>query len=105
MVMVFINMLLELLMKDNGRMIYKMVLELKFGRMVPNMKDFIYKEKNMEKVKYININFFQENMFGMILATMKEIGLKIKLVDLEFIFGQMEENMKVLDRMNKYIAR
>jgi hypothetical protein len=44
-------------------------------------------------------------MFGMILATMKEIGLKIKLVDLEFIFGQMEENMKVLDRMNKYIAR
>jgi hypothetical protein len=57
MVMVFINMLLELLMKDNGRMIYKMVLELKFGRMVPNMKDFIYKEKNMEKVKYININF------------------------------------------------
>ncbi len=46
-------------MKENGKMICSMVKESKPGQMDPHMKVNIFKEINMEKVKYhIYLEFF-----------------------------------------------
>ena len=63
-----------------------MDLELKPGQMVQDMKANIRKEKNKEK----------ENLFGQINLVMKEILLIIIFMDMENIFGQMEDNLKEL---------
>jgi hypothetical protein len=48
MVYIFIKMVQN--MKDNGKMIFNMDMELKAGQMDQNMKEIINMEKKMEKV-------------------------------------------------------
>lgn len=45
MVMEFIIILMVLIMKGNGRMIFRMGMESKHGRIIPDMKDITKKEK------------------------------------------------------------
>ena len=45
MVTEFIIILMVLIMKGNGRMIFRMGMESKHGRIIPDMKDFTKKEK------------------------------------------------------------
>lgn len=68
-------------MKDNGKMIYKMEMELKLGQMDLNMKVVIKKEKNMDLV----------NIFGMMDLHMKVIGWITRFVEGESIVGLMVE--------------
>ena len=68
-------------MKDNGKMIYKMEMELKLGQMDLNMKVVIKKEKNMDLV----------DTLGMMDHLMKATGLITKSVEEESIVGQMVE--------------
>ena len=80
----YINIQMVHNMKDNGRMINRMEKAMKYGQMALSMKERIVKGRNM----------VLENINGMMAQRMKVIGQKIKLVDLEFTFGQMEDVMK-----------
>jgi hypothetical protein len=72
-------------MKDTGKMIYKMVLELNLGVMGANLKVVIKKEWSMV-VDYIS---------GMMDQCMMVNGLKTKLAEKVFMCGQMVADTKV----------
>ena len=78
-------------MMDIGKMINKMGLELKLGKMVLSIVDFILMEK--KKVK--------ENLFGLMDLLMKENLKIIFLMEKEHLFGIIKENMKVLGKIIK----
>ena len=83
-------MLMELNMRDTGKMTYKMAVELKLGQTGLNMMEITKKEKNMDMA----------SIFGMMGHLMKEIGLIIKFVVEEYIVGQMAEYRLVLISRN-----
>lgn len=62
-----------------------MALDFKYGRMVQNMKD------NGKTIKLM----VMENSGILMVTFMKEIGLMIRPMDMEYIYIQMEQNMKV----------
>lgn len=66
-------------------MIIKMVMALKLGKMVVNMKDNIDEELNMVK----------ENMNGLIKVVIQESGRTIRWTGLEFMMLMMVGNMLV----------
>ena len=68
-------------MKENGKMIYKMVMEQRNGLMVLVIKDITVKEKKMEL----------EFRYGKMEANTQVIGQKMASKDMEYISGQMEE--------------
>ena len=74
-----------------GKMMYKMALELKVGKMDLIMKDSLLKERKVEKV----FLFIKENMFGLMDHIMKVIGLRILFLDLGFMYGLRRGRMKV----------
>ncbi len=84
-VMGFIYITMVLDTKVTGSMIISMDMVFKLGLTIVNTKECIIKEKNMDK----------ENMFGKMEVIIKEIGRIIKLQDMVFTFGLMEENTKV----------
>ena len=63
--------------------------EINFGRMEQNMKEIGEMEWQKDKVLFImqTETFIQENF------------IKIKLMDLEFIFIKMDKNMRVFGKM------
>lgn len=71
MVMEYISMQMEPVMKDIGRMIYRMDMVLNHGQIVQNMKVIIKKDKSMAK----------EHMYGVMVQHMRAIGRTIKLQD------------------------
>lgn len=75
MVMVFIYMLMGQSMKVNGKMIFRMDMESKLGRMVQNSKETTKKVKSMAKVL----------IYGLMVANMLVIGLKIEYQEQGFI--------------------
>ena len=75
MVMVFIYMLTGQSMKVNGKMIFRMDMESKLGRMVQNSKETTKKVKSMAKVL----------IYGLMVANMLVIGLKIEYQEQGFI--------------------
>lgn len=77
--MVFIFILMVLVMKEDGIMIYKMVMELKYGLMVLNMKVIIIMELNMVRV----------NLYGEIKHHIVDNLSIIILMELEDIYGLM----------------
>lgn len=102
-------------MKENGKMINKMVMEKNNGQMDLNIKDNMKMVKNMVKVYYNLLmgHFIMENsiitiymekviciyiyikvdMFGQIKENMKDNGIIIKCMDLELLNGQMVKYM------------
>ena len=75
MVLVFIYMLMGQSMKVNGKMIFRMDMESKLGRMVQNSKETTKKVKSMAKVL----------IYGLMVANMLVIGLKIEYQEQGFI--------------------
>ena len=73
-------------MKVNGQMIFNMEKVYKLGLMVVNIRDGITQEKRMVK----------ESIFGKMEVTIVVIGQIIKLQELEYIIGRMEEDIRVL---------
>ena len=73
-------------MKDNGKMIFKMDMVLKYGSMVLSMKAIIIKVRKTDKGL----------MFGLINLNILDNGLIIKYTDMVFILGKMEGNMRYL---------
>jgi len=70
-------------MKAIGIKTINMDMEFKLGLMEANMREITDKEKNMGKV----------NIHGRMGVIMMEIGNKIRLMDMEFIFGEMAESI------------
>ena len=52
----------------------------KYGMMDANILGYLKMERKME----------MENLFGQIKVTMKEIGIKIKQMDMGYLFGQIK---------------
>lgn len=77
MVMEFIYILMEHDMKGNGKMIYNMGMEKKYGPIILLMRVITMKVKSKEK----------EDMFGRMEVFMMEIGLIIELKEMENIHG------------------
>lgn len=74
MVMEFIIMQMDRFMKDIGKMIFKKDMVQKNGQMVLDMKVTINKDKNMAMAL----------IFGMMVQYMKEVGQKIKFMEMYF---------------------
>ena len=89
---VYLNILTVKDMMVIGKMMYKMALELKVGKMDLIMKDSLLKERKVEKV----FLFIKENMFGLMDHIMKVIGLRILFLDLGFMYGLRKGRMKVI---------
>lgn len=105
--MVYIHNKMEIYIWGNGLMIIKMDKEQKHGQMVLNMKEIIFKEKNMVKVYFILrmalgikeiyiIMIYKEKecIDGQIIKHMMETGIIIKCKELVKLYGQMVEPMK-----------
>jgi len=79
--LVYIFMSMGLNLKEIGKMICKMAKELKHGPMDLDMMDITKKAKSMDS----------ENILGVMVPVMKEIGLTIKYQDQVPTHGWMEE--------------
>ena len=78
-----IRIVMELFIKDIGKMIFNKDLENKYGRTNQNMKDFIITVKDKVK-EYINQKINQNIM---------DNGIMEKLMDLDNMFGLMGKNI------------
>ena len=101
-------------MKVNGKMIYKMGLGLRRGRMEVHIQESLKQVKKLEKenlyimmgvimleVFLIIIFTEKENIYGQMGGNMKEIGSIIKLMEMVFLNGVMGENIPVNIKMTK----
>ena len=114
--MVLVNtlILMELNMKDIGLMTNSMDKEKSIGQMVLNMKVHINMERKMVLVNsyglinhhivvllLITIFTGMVNIDGLIIESILVIGLTIKCMELVFLLGLTEENMKEIISMTK----
>ena len=83
--MEFSSKVMEINMKEIGRMVCSMEKELKEKRMAKFLKEFIVKERKKD----------MENFNGMMEPSMKANGLTIEGKAVELTFGQTAANIRV----------
>ena len=114
MVLETIYILMDLLMKENGKKINSMGLGKKFGQMVLSLKETIQKGKSKAQVLFyglmaaitlesfmITISMALEFINGQMEEYLKGLGKTTRCMEVDYLLGLMVESMKELTQMTK----